>query len=702
MPEPHNDPALDRRVAATLTRQLYARGRTGSIGNVIVAVVVFGALRDAGVSWLGLAPVGAAAAINLHRPLLVRAFNSAAPSDEDTGIWLRRFQLSVLLSGLAWGALSLTTFPELSQSGMVFMAIVASGLTAAGMSTLAMTLGTYLAYLLPFFAGIIAGMALWYPSDNLMVAGLLGLYTVVMSKTGRTQSQEMAKSARLSLENTGLIDDLTRSRDAAEAERREALRANAAKSEFLARMSHELRTPMNGVLGTTELMLLGPLAARERRLAETSLSSGRALLELLNDILDFSKVEAGQMTLERVDFDLTAVLDDVLALFAVQAHAAGLSLAALTEPGLPRRLIGDPTRLRQVLINLVGNALKFTSEGQVVVRVHRVGDDRLRFAVVDTGIGISEAARQRLFQAFEQADTSISRRYGGTGLGLSISSRLVDLMGGELAVESTEGRGSTFHFIATLATAAVQPEPHAALRGQRVALAIQEPLHRACLEVWLSDAGLTLADAPERADVVIADAERRPEGAAATILLEAPDSRACSGTRLFRPPRRGQLEEALLKVLAPEVFKHEPSPLRGFEGASVLVVDDHPVNRLIASGMLGYFGCEVTEVVDGQQALDSIAARSLDGSPFDVVLMDCEMPVMDGLTCIAALRRREAAGELPGRQRVIALTAHALETYRQRCLDAGMDDVLTKPLSMEMLAGCLERWLHEHRSANAA
>jgi two-component system sensor histidine kinase/response regulator len=627
---------------------------------------------------------------------LVSAFERAAPGDEEIGLWRARLWTSSLFSGGTWGLFMLTVFPELEPSRMLLLTTISFGLTAAGISTLGTIWSVYLAYLLSCFSGLIIAMLLWYPGDGLLLGGLLVLYAAVMSKTGYTQSEVLARATRLSLEKQALIADLTAARDAAEADRLAAQRANAAKSDFLARMSHELRTPMNGVLGTTELMLLGDLPERERRLAETSLASGRALLGLLNDILDFSKIEAGHMDLERVEFDLSAVLDDVLALFAVQAHGKGLSLAALTAPGLERRVIGDPTRLRQVLINLVGNAIKFTPEGRVTLRVGRHGQG-LRFSVSDTGIGIPEEALQRLFQAFEQVDTSISRRFGGTGLGLSISSRLARLMGGELRAESLEGRGSTFSFVAELPPAAEQPAPHEALRGRRVALNVRAPEHRACLATWLTDAGLALVEDPGDAEVVLLDAGQPPAGqrlAGEVILLEDPGSDARGGNRLSRPPRRGPLEQALLRALAPEALQLATAPPRAFVGASVLVVDDHPVNRLISSTMLEHLGCEVAVVEDGCQALELLSTRR-----FDAVLLDCEMPVMDGLTCVRELRSREAGGD---RHLVIALTAHALESYRQRCLEAGMDDVLTKPLTVGILSDCLERWLQQSDTARVA
>lgn len=416
-------------------------------------------------------------------------------------------------------------------------------------------------------------------------------------------------------------EELRAAKEAAEA-------ASKAKSEFLANMSHEIRTPMNGVLGTTELLLNSPLTDKQRHLASTVHRSGRTLLAIINDILDFSKIEAGKLDLECVGFDLSQLLDESLELFMEAARRKHLRLTQQVDERVPRYLKGDPVRLRQILMNLLSNAMKFTEAGGVSLTAEYVSATpthaQLRISVTDTGIGIPPAAKLRIFDAFAQADGSTTRRYGGTGLGLSIAKQLVGLMGGAITVESEPGRGSTFSFTARFE---LQPLGAAIDAGQTPYSPFPKP-----------HLPLEMANEPSQPSPLAAGSEaQQPE-----------------------------------------------HPL-----ARILVAEDSPVNREVAVGMLEILGYQVEMAENGRQALE-LAVRS----HFDLVLMDCQMPEMDGLTATAEIRRREASsGER--RRTIVALTANAMQGDREQCLAAGMDDYLTKPYTQMQLQTVVQKWLNQ-------
>jgi len=519
--------------------------------------------------------------------------------------------------------------------------------------------------------------------------------------------------------------ELERSRDA-------ALAGSEAKSTFLATMSHEIRTPLNGVLGLSELMSTTSLDRQQTRYVEGIRVAGEALLQVINDILDFSKIEAGRLDLDEVDFDVARLLDETSGLVAGPAQEKGLELVVSCTPEVPLGLRGDPVRLRQVLLNLASNAIKFTPSGEVVIsaRLERPlvsSVAAVRFEVVDTGIGVDPAQRTHVFDAFTQADSSTTRRFGGTGLGLAICKQLVTAMGGRIGVDPRPGGGSRFWVSVPLPVAAVQPRPLPAgsisWTGQRVLVVDDSETSRDQLSAQLSRWGLVVDVASSGAEALTvllrAAGSGRPH-AVALLDLSMPDLNGLelaariratpelagtasllltSGTpvspsaplpagvtgRLVKPVRSAVLHEAISAVLAQRASRTGPVPVLDGPRARILVVEDSEVNQLVAVGILEQLSYEATVVEHGLAALDALRAGA-----FDAVLMDCQMPTMDGYRATAEIRRLGLGG--PGLP-VIAMTAAAVAGDRERCLAAGMDDYISKPVTSAGIAAVLERWL---------
>ncbi|MCC6141069.1 MAG: response regulator [Nitrospira sp.] len=566
-------------------------------------------------------------------------------------------------------------------------------------------------------------------------------YAVDLTEMQQTKEALHASAEELTTQNLRLDRAL-----------QEAQAATHTKAAFLATVSHELRTPMNGVIGMTSLLMDTALAPEQRSYAETIRQCGEALLHLINDVLECSKIEAGKLELESIEFSLRTTVDDVLKQFAERAESKGLELTGLIHAAVPTGLRGDPGRLRQVLTNLVGNAIKFTARGDVTVQVYLEeetdGEALLRFDVTDSGIGISQETQGKLFQPFVQADSTMTRQYGGTGLGLSISKQLIELMGGRIGVRSAPGRGSTFWCTVRFPK---QPSsvsailPTADLQGRRVLIVDDNESNRLILHHLVSGWGMqdVLAENAANAVAHIEDAAWRgtpfdcaivdvvmPGKDGLQLAAELQNLPCAASTRIIvmtsllqrghaerarkvgakgyltKPVRHDELRDCLRTVLgmpqvsaeaaqtgatAPPRLVTRHTLAEHTARQRVLVVEDNSVNQKLAVRMLEKLGYRPDLVENGQEAL-----AALDAGTYDAVLMDCQMPIMDGFEATAAIRRQEAAGKCyvgAGHLPIIAVTANAMQGDRERCLAAGMDAYLAKPIKLEDLKTTLARWI---------